>query len=166
MGALPPLRACAIVVGSALLVGCYTYVPVERPAPGTSVRIHVPLRSVADQAGRGPRSVSFEGTVLALSDTLVLEVKSRRPVGAFRELVELDTLRVAVGELSGVEERLLSKPKTYAFAVVVVGGAAGLAVAAVEVAGGGGGEGPGDETPRGAVVLNRIPAAVLKLLGR
>lgn len=160
------LQACALALAGVLAAGCYTYVPVARPAPGTSVRIHVPVRSSADRPGRGVRPVSLEGRVVALSDTLVLETKSRREVGAFRQVVELDTLRVALGELSGIEERVLSKPRTYAFTAAVVGGATLLAVKALEVAGGGGGEGPGDEPPRGTVVFHQIVTAVLGMLRR
>lgn len=160
------LPAWVGVAAGVLLAGCYAYVPVARPSPGATVRIQVPVRSAADQAGRAPRSISLEGAVLAFGDTLVLETKARRQLGAFRELVELDTLRIEVAALSGIEERRLSKPRTYAFTAAVAAGATALTLAALEAGGGAGGAGPGDEVPQGSVVLNAIVLGALKVLGR
>ena len=42
------------VVGAAFMSGCYSYVPVERPSPGSIVRIQVPVRTAVDNRNREP----------------------------------------------------------------------------------------------------------------
>ena len=159
------LVAAALAILTPALSGCYVYVPVEEPAPGSTIRIHVPVPSAADNPNRAQETVSFEGTVLASGDTLLLETKVRRQFGAFREIIELDTLRIAPSQLAGMEQRLRSKPKTYAFSGVLALGVAALVAGAIEVAGGqAGDEGPGENgTTTGAVVMNVL--SVLKMLG-
>lgn len=162
-------RSALAALSAALLSGCYSYVPVARPSPGTTVRVHVPVTSAAvGNRSRQPETVSFEGLVLSSADSLILETKSRRDVGAFRELLELDTLRVATSGLVGVEERRFSKPKTYAFTALVTAGAAGLVVAALNAAGVIGDDGP---PGNGSVVQSAVPmgpviSSLFRLFGR
>jgi hypothetical protein len=105
--------------------------------------------------------------VLSFGDSLLLETKSRREFGAFREVYELDTLRVAPGTLAGMDERYLSKPKTYAFTAVVTAGAAGLAVLAVKAAGGEGGDGPpGNGGINPAILVTPVVRALIGALVR
>ncbi len=99
---------------------------------------------------------------------MLLEVKSRREVGAFREILELDTLRVAESRISLLEERLFSKPKTYAFTAALVIGSAWLGIKALNTLTGQTGNpdrpgGGGD--PQGQFILNPIFSGLLKLIG-
>jgi len=168
MRSFHPLRSVFLAAGAALLSGCYSYTPVEHVSPGTTVRIHVPVTAAAvGTRSREPQTVSFEGLVLSAADSLVLETKSRREIGAFQEVFELDTLRVATTRLAGIEERRFSKPRTYAFTALVTAGAAGLVVAAVNAAGGFGGDGPpGNGTVQSAIPLNPVIASIFRFLGR
>ena len=169
MTSLPLPRSALAALGAALLSGCYSYVPVERPSPGTTVRVHVPVTSAAvGNRSRAPETVSLEGLVLSSADSLILETKSRREVGAFREMLEVDTLRVATAGLVGVEERRFSKPKTYAFTAVVTAGTAGLVVAALKAAGVFGGDGPpgNGSVVQGALPLGPVISSLSRLFGR
>jgi hypothetical protein len=164
-----PLALAVVALGAALTSGCYSYLPVEQPSPGTTVRIHVPVtRAALGTRSREPETVDFEGLVLSASDSLVLETKSRREIGAFREIFELDTLRVATEALVGIEERRFSKPKTYAFTALVTAGAAGLVVAALNAAGAFEDDGPpgNGSTTQSALRLDPIVSSLFRLLGR
>ena len=157
--------AAALVVGSS----CYSYQPIEDPGPGTVIRIHVPAASPVIRPNQAPPSVSFEGTVVSLGDTMLLEVTSRREVGAFREILELDTLRVAESRISLLEERLFSKPKTYAFTAAITLGSAWLGIKALNTLTGQTGNpdrpgGGGD--PQGQLILNPIFSGMFRLIGR
>lgn len=154
--------AAVLAVGSA----CYSYEPVETPAPGTPVRIQVPVNSPVVRPNQAPETMFFEGTLVSLGDTLLLATRSRREVGAFREILEFDTLRVAQSRVSLLEERLLSKPKTYAFTAVVTGGVVALGIAALNTLTGQKGGEPQPDDPRGALILNPIFSGLLKLIGR
>lgn len=156
--------AAALLGGS----GCYSYLPVENPSPGTPVRIQVPVASSVVQPNRAPESMAFEGTVVSLGDTLLLETKSRREFGAFREILELDTLRVAQSNLTLIEERMMSKPKTYALTGVVTAGVVWLGIAMMNTLTGergGDDDGGGDDTA-GQIILLPIFSGLLKLIGR
>ncbi len=148
---------------------CYSYQPIENPAPGTVIRIQVPAASPVIRPNQAPPSVSFEGTLVSLGDTMLLEVKSRREVGAFREILELDTLRVAGSRVTLLEERLFSRPKTYAFTAALTLGSAWLGIKALNTLTGQTGNpdkpgGGGD--PQGQLILNPIFSGFLKLIGR
>ena len=160
-------RAAATLVVMAGLTGCYSYRAIERPARGTAVRIHVPVRAAVETMDRG-ETISFEGTVLQFGDSLLLETKSARVGGQFSpETFALDTLRVDPTTLAGIEERVYSRGKTYAFTGLVTAGAAGLVVAAVNAAGGGddnGGSGNGVVLP--ATIVKPVVSALFRLFGR
>lgn len=154
--------AAALLLGSA----CYAYHPVDAPAPGTVVRVGVPVASPISRPNQAPETVRFEGRLLSLDDTIAVETRSRREMGAFREIFELDTLRVARGNITLMEERLLSKSRTYAFTAVVTAGAALLGIAAMNtLTGQEGGQGNGDD-PGAQLSLNPIVSGLLKLVGR
>ena len=125
------------------------------------------LAAAVGNLRRAPETVSFEGLVLSATDSLILETKSRREMGSFQEVFELDTLRVATGALAGIEERRFSKPRTYAFTALVTAGAAGLVVAAVNAAGGFGGDGPpGNGTVMQGLRLDPVVSSLLRVFGR
>lgn len=148
--------------------GCYTYVPVEQPAPGSTVRIQVPVRSAISRPNQAPESISMEGLVLSAADSVVLEVSSRREIGAFREILRVDTLRVARADLSAVHSRVFSRGKSIGLGVAIVSGTAALAALAFGLRGGSSGDdGDGNGNPTtSSIRINPILSAVLGALGR
>lgn len=133
-----------VALGAATLSGCYTYVPVERPAVGAPVRVKVPVRSTVGASGGQSEMVSFEGTVVSFGDTLLLGTRATQVVGAHRDFVTVDTIRVRTDQLEDLEERVLSKGRTAAFTAGIVAGGLLLATVIDGWAGGDEGDRPGD----------------------
>lgn len=165
------LERCAWLVALLALgaTGCHSYVPVERPSPGTTVRVAVPVTSVAANPNRPPEVLSVEGTVLAApSDSVIMAIRNRRELGQFRVVVEVDTVRLALGGLLALEEQTLSIPRTVAFTAAVTAGAAGVALALYRAGGGQRGDGgPGGGQVPASVRLppGAIRAALALLAG-
>ncbi|HSG07449.1 MAG TPA: hypothetical protein VLA36_03760 [Longimicrobiales bacterium] len=161
------VRPIVATLGLAVLTGCYNYIPVERPSPGTTVRVHVPLRSAVQASNAPTETLSVEGVVVSDGDSLIVATKNRREFGAFREVVEVDTLRVARSGISFIEQQVFSKRKTYGMAALATAGAAGLVAALVNAAGGQRGDGPPGNTGPGAQIRVRpIFQGILGLIGR
>jgi hypothetical protein len=163
------LRPVAVLCLGAFLAGCYSYVPVERPSPGTTARVVVPLRAGVEGSTVNDRTIAIEGHVLSSGDTLVMETTTRRELGTFQVLTGVDTVKMARSGVFAVEERVFSKPKTVGLTALVTAGAAGMVMAAFKAAGGqrGGGR-PGDGSVPTAI---RVPPILLRdalaaLLGR
>ena len=127
-----------------MLSGCHTYLPVETPAPGSVARVHVPVRSALADPGLAPETASVEGVVLESGDTLVLEVQTRRVIGAFNEFVQENTYRVAREDLLAVEVREFSPRRSAALGSAILTGVVFLAIAALKGETGEGGEKPGN----------------------
>ncbi|MDE2761254.1 MAG: hypothetical protein OXQ94_03765 [Gemmatimonadota bacterium] len=138
-----PLRAAA-AAGVFALSGCHTYLPVETPALGSVARVHVPVRSALADPGLPPETASVEGVVLEAGDTLVLEVRTRRVIGAFNEFVQENTYRVPRHDLVAVEVREFSPGRSAVLGSAIVGGAVFLAIAAFRGETGSGGSGNGN----------------------
>lgn len=150
------IRRCAAVLGMAVLAGCYTYVPVEQPAPGTDVRVKMPVTSSVGSSSREPEMMAFDGTLVSLGDTLRLQVRTREALGGHREFTTTDTLRVLRSQFEDLEERVLSTTRTAAFTAAVIGGGALLVMAVNGLAGREGDDKPGDvDNPQGAEVPDR-----------
>jgi hypothetical protein len=162
------MRALFCVLGAALMSGCYSYFPVERPAPGSIARIQVPVRSAVPRPNASPESISMEGLVLSASDSVVLAVSSRRVIGAYREISSVDTVRVARADLSALETRVFSRGKSIGLGVVIVSSTVGLAALAFGLRGGTSGEnGDGNgSTTSSSIRINPLFAVVLQALGR
>lgn len=141
--------------------GCHTYIPVQRPSPGTTVRAAVPVTSVVANPNRPLEVVSVEGSVLDTpGDSVILAVRNRRELGQFRVVLDVDTIRLARGDLVALEEQTLSRSRTVAFTAMVTAGAAGLALAAYRAGGGQGGDGgPGNGQVPAAI---RVPPVILR----
>jgi hypothetical protein len=155
------------VVGAAVLSGCYSYVPVERPAPGSVVRVKLPVRTIIARPSEAPETESLEGTVLSAADSVVLEVESRREIQRFQELTRVDTVRLARADLAALDLRTFSKPKTLGLTAFVVGATVALALVALGLGGDEQGRGPPDGGgTTGSVVVNPIVSGVLRALGR
>lgn len=156
------VRPFAVTALAAFAGACYSYVPVERPAPGTTVRIRVPVTSAVQNPNRPPESFDVEGVVLTAGDSLVMVSETRRELSTFRVVSDVDTVRVARANLLSVEEQVFSKPRTFALTALVTGAAVGVVLLALDAAGGGEGpDGGGDPVTQGAV---RIPFVLLKSL--
>lgn len=123
------LCAAALVLG-ALTSACHTYTPVDTARPGTTVRVRVPVISAVANRNQEPRTESVEGVVLASGDTLVLATRRRQEYGAFREIIQHDTLRLAPDQRALVEERAFSTQKSIGLGVALTGLVVGVAVAA------------------------------------
>ncbi len=155
-------RAVAALVFLALS-GCYTYRAVETPSPGTIVRVEVPLQSAVADPNEAPEMASVEGTVVAAGDTIVLATKVRREIGAYREVVRDDTLRVALQDASRVEVREFSRSKSALLSGAILGGVVVLALAALGIEGGDAGDGSGDD---GGRTFTASAGSIVSLLGR
>ena len=161
MTAFRRVLVLALVLGAG---ACHTYVPVTNPAPGTRVRVRVPVTSALDNGNTAPSTASIEGDVIAAGDTLILGTTTRQEYGAYREVTLVDTLRLGPDQLLSVEQAQFSTSRTIILTAAIVGAAVGTALAGF----GGGGEqiDGGDPPPQGAIVIsNSFVSGVLGLLG-
>ena len=143
-------RALLVAMGTAALGACHTYRPVTAPAPGSTIRVHVPVTSALS---RVPETATVEGVLVAMSDTITLATQTRQQFGAYRELIRTDTLRLPTEQASLLEVREFSRPRSVLLGVVLAGGAAYLA--AIGFGFGGGGDPPDPPTqPQTSVVVS------------
>ena len=154
--------ALVIVVS---LGGCHRYVPVQHFAPGTVVRVQVPLTSAVEGSTQAPETFSVEGSLVSFGDTLEVEVTSRQEYGAFREVIRLDTLRIEVSQIAGLDERVFSLRRSVVLGAVIGAVAGGLALTALGLEGGGGGGTPPPIPPVGTLVLSPIVSFIWGLTG-
>lgn len=149
-------RIASTLLALVLSSACHTYIPVERAAPGATVRVHVPVVNPLSNPNAPPQTVAIEGDVLQNGDTLVLATRTRREIGAFREFVQYDTLRLSPEQRAAVELREFSPGRSVALGVLIAGSAVGFAAIAFGVGGGSDGEeGPGGTPPAPSIVVNR-----------
>ncbi|MDH5759943.1 MAG: hypothetical protein OEZ65_10170 [Gemmatimonadota bacterium] len=146
--------------------GCYRYVPVDHPAPGTPVRIHVPVVTGVSGTNRLPESTAFDGVVVDFSDSLRLETKATRDYGAYRQITLLDTLVANPADLLAIEEKVLDRRKSTFMGVAVAGGVVGLFTIFTDITGGSTPPGGGGGGPGAAIVLSTVPSTILRILGR
>lgn len=151
-------RAFAPVLGmwawAAFLAGCHSYRSVDTAPVGEVVRVRVP---VASPVGRSVESVSLEGQVLSNGDTITLATSTRRQLGAFSELMQFDTIRLAETQVASVELKEFSTKRSVVLGVAI---AAGAFVAAAYGFGLVGGADPPDDPgipPPVAFSLLRLP---------
>jgi len=170
--ALPVLaRSFASMLAVAALIlatgGCHTYTPVGSATPGTVVRVHVPLTSALANPNAPPETVSIEGEVLTASDTISLATRSRREIGAFREIVEFDTLRLSVDGLVGMEVREFSTARSVVLGVAIAGAAAAFAWSALSIEVGGTGDdgNGGGPVNLSSVVVREVAGTIWRLIG-
>jgi hypothetical protein len=157
-------RTALVVLAGAWLSGCYTYRPVETAPVGTPVRVHIPVSSSVDIPGRQSETVAVEGSVLALGDSVVVATETRRQLGAYRDIVQLDTLRLGAAQVTRIEVKEFSKGRSIALGLVIAAAVGGAAAVAFGVGGGSTGTGPPDGGgPQGAVVIT--PSILSGLIG-
>ena len=159
-----PAGVLAVLISCGWMTACHTYTPVETPAPGSTVRVHIPVRSALDRPNAPTRTQSVEGQVVEAGDTIVLATRTRQEYGAFREIIQYDTLRLAPEQHVGVEVREFSRGRSVALGIGITAIVAGAALAALGGVFGSGGEGlPDDGGPAPSVVVT--PSVVSSLLG-
>ncbi len=159
-------RSVAAVAFLGALAGCYTY-RVDAPAPGAVARVHVPVLSAADDPNEAPETASVEGIVVEYGDSIVLATKIRRDIGAYREVVRDDTLRIPVEGTTRIEVREFSRAKSTVLGAVIAGGAALLALAALGIQGGDAGDdGSGDGDRSFRVSFAGLADLARRLAGR
>ena len=158
----------AVVAAIGLLgAACHTYVPVERPAPGTTVRVTVPVSSALDNGNAAPRTAAIEGNVVSSGDTIRLAVTNRQEYGAYREIVRYDTLTLAPGQYVSLEHAEFSTKRTIALSTVIaVGVTVGAILAFNKDVGDDSPIDPGPPPPAPSIVVNgSFVSGLLGLLG-
>ena len=166
-------RAGFVGVFVALLAaaGCHSYTPVSTPAPGTTVRVHIPVVSALQDPNAPPQTETIEGQVVEAGDTLVLALRTRQEYGAFREIIQYDTVRLGPDQRSGVELSEFSTGRSVALGLAIAGGATVLAVTAFGLSGEGGGPIDGGPPPPpsftgpSVTVSNGLISGIMRLLG-
>jgi hypothetical protein len=149
------LRMATVLVVSSVVAGCHTYTPVQTPVVGSTVRVHVPVQSAVADRNAAPRTETIEGVVVGAGDTLALATRTRRELGAYRELVQFDTLRLGMDQTSFVEVQEFSATRSILLGAVIAVGAGVAAVLAFNSSQNGGevpDPGPGEPAP--AVVFS------------
>ena len=138
---------------------------VDTPLPGSTVRVRVPVTSALDDRNAAPTTVAIEGEVLEAGDTLVLARRTRQEFGAFREVIRMDTLRLARAQVTSVELKEFSSGRSVVLGLVLAAGGSGLALAAFG-SGGGDGEVPGapDNPNTSIVVSGSVLSAIWSLI--
>lgn len=161
------LRCGGLVALAIIIAGCHTYTPVTTPVPGTTVRVRLPITNAAANRNAAPQTVSVEGIVVEAGDTLVLATTNRQEYGAFREIIQFDTIRLGPDQVYSVERSDFSTKKSIGLGLVLTGGAALLAAAAFGGLGGDDAPIPGGPPPPmpTVVVSNSFIAGILGLFG-
>jgi hypothetical protein len=114
----------------------------------------IPLTSALDDPNAAERTVSIEGFVIEVGDTLVLATETRNQLNQFREIVRFDTLKLAADAYRGVELKKFSRGRSIALGAVIF---AGAALATTYVFNGGSDNdipGPPGPGPTPAIVVN------------
>lgn len=161
------LRLLVFTVGALALSGCHTYTAVDTPAPGSTVRLRLPITSAADDPNAAPQTVSVEGEVLSAGDTIVLARRTTQEINQFRSITQFDTIRVARDQTSDISVRAFSQGRTVVLGAAITGAVVGLAFAALGIEGGQAGDGPPTDgtNPQGAVISRTLIQSLWKLIG-
>jgi len=162
----PGLGLAAVFV-VALLGACQTYTPVTNPTPGSTVRVRVPVTSAVANRNAAPETIAIEGDVVEAGDTLVLATTRRHEYGAYREIVQFDTVRLGPDQQYSVEVVEFSARKSIILGLVITAGAALAAAKAFGVGGADDKPLPGEPPPpQGALVISSsLVAGILGFLG-
>lgn len=162
-------RTAMAAVGVIALSGCYTYRTVDNPAVGSAVRVNIPVTvsSALTNPSGATESIAVEGVLLDVGDTLSLSTKTRRSMGAYRDLVAFDTLRLARDQTTSVQLKEFSSARSVVLGVVIAGSAGVAGAVAFGLIGGeAGDESPGPVGPVTAVVSSSLVSTVWGLLRR
>jgi hypothetical protein len=102
-----------------VLAGCHTYRPVDTAPLGSVVRVRVPVSS---PLSRVVETASIEGQLLDDGDTITLATATRRQLGAFSELMQYDTIRLAPDQVSSFDLKEFSTKRSVLLGVVIATG--------------------------------------------
>ena len=161
------LLRMALLASVPVVSGCYTYRLVEEAPVGSVARLRVPIQSAIVDPNSPPETVAIEGLILSFGDTIAFEASNRQVIGAFREVVQYDTLTVARDGLASIELREFSKVRSVVLGTGVAVGTAALALAALGIEGGAAGEGPGGESTEGFTAgISIVIGGIGRLFGR
>ena len=138
-------RAVVALGALTILSGCYSYRAVETAPVGAAVRVDLPIDRPVNAPG-GPESVMIEGLLVESGDTVIMVVESRREYGAYREVVQVDTLSVAADRIATMEIKEFSRGRSLALGLTVASAVTLGAAVAFGLGGGRSGD-PGDGTP-------------------
>lgn len=119
-----------LVVAAAVSQGCYTYVPLDTESPplGQTISLQITDRGRVELADRfGPGLARIEGLVTAAdSQDVVMNVFQVAHVDGLRNRWSGEVVRVRRGFVGRLEERKLSRFRTYALAAATAGAVIGL----------------------------------------
>jgi len=162
---IPRWAAPLAVAASLTTTACHTYTPVNAAPPGSAVRVLIPVRSAADDPNAAPQTRAIEGRVVQGGDTIVLATTTRQEYGAYREIIQYDTLRLAPEQRYSVEVKEFSSAKSIGLGVGLSALVVGVAIAAFGgETGDDGGIPPDPPPPAPAIVSSSLISAILGLL--
>ena len=120
------IRCWGVLLLAVSSAGCHAFLESPRVAPGETARVtlHVmrPMNDGTEQSIRveGVVVESSLGEVGSASSFIALEQSSTRPVGNFRDVSTVDTVRIPGADVRRLERRQLSWVKT-GFVAVLTG---------------------------------------------
>lgn len=155
-------RGLVLTAGIAFLAGCHTYRMVESPPLGSDVRVRVPVSS---PLSRTVDVVSLEGQLVEDGDTLTLATETRRQLGAYSELMQYDTVRLARTQVNSVELKEFSTSRSVMLGVVITGGAVLGGLLGFGLFGGGT-DSEGEVPPQTTVISRSLVSTLLGLVFR
>lgn len=132
----PLYRAASAALFVLILSGCYSYRAVDSAPPGSPIRVGLPIENPAGVLG-APESVMIEGVLVEGGDSIVLAVETRREYGAYREVVQFDTVRLGADRVSSIELKEFSRGRSMALGLTLAGAVTLGAAVAFGLGGGG-----------------------------
>lgn len=156
-------RVVLFSLGVGFLTGCHTYRVVDEPPIGSVVRVSLPVTTPLSSIAQ---TVSVEGQLLEVGDTIALATETRRSLGAYRDLVQFDTVRLAASQTSSLEVKEFSTRRSVVLGVAIAGGAAFGAAVGFGLVGGAFGSDPTPPPPVSTVVSRSLVSAIWGLLVR
>ena len=156
-----------LMLAGTVLSGCHNYRVVETPSIGSIVRVRVPVTSALDRPNAASQTASLEGQVVSVGETLLLATQSSRTYGAYREVVQFDTISLSADQVSVIEVREFSSTKSVLLGVVITAGALAAGISAFNSTKNGGDlVTPGLPQPQSAIVVsNSLISMIWGLIG-
>lgn len=161
MSALEACKAALLCAGIAFSTGCYTYRLVDSPPIGSIVRVRVPVTSALNSRNSAPETASIEGHLIDVGDTIAVATETRRELGAYREIVQFDTLRLAMSQTSSLEVREFSRSRSILLGTSIAAIAGTAAAVAFGLGGGGDPPDSGGGGPVTSIVVSPSIVSVL-----
>ncbi len=138
-----------------VLNGCYTYRSLDYAPIGSSVRVRLTIDGPAVARGV-PEFVNLEGVLLDHGDSISLSVQTRREYGAYREVVQNDTVVLGADQVTAFELKEFSRNRSVALGVSIAAAVTYGAAVAFGLGGGGAGD-PGSGPPLPDASLVSMP---------